>query len=263
MILLAALLLQAQPAVFAPAPGTPYRITTDRTDRGGKAEQHFHVERLVRFTRDEDGWRAEVRVTKVDAGDSAETGAVLQAGYAGLSKRVLIFHLDGSGKIVALDDAEAIWRDFCAGLTRSVAMRKRDGSSETKQRIVTMLAAMPPAQQLATLAPMAGAMIAPEAFDPPGTAPVRQPGASPLGAKLVLTGTRTVTHGPLTHSSTGTASDFDGGHIDSATERDSDPATGLLIASSETITTRVEGQPETRKTTRITVTPLAAEAWPK
>jgi hypothetical protein len=257
-MLLAAILLQAQAAVFAPPPGIPYRLVTERVQDDEAGHHGFRVERLVRFTRDGIGWRAEVRVVRAEADDAAE-GARFQAGYSGLAKRTLVFRLDGAGKILSLDDHTAVWEDFLQGVARIAALKGKGDSADRSKRIADALRALPRPQQLAALAPLAEALIAPEAFDPPGTAAIRQPGASPLGGQVMLEGTRTVTAGPLTRAVTRAAAP----DVETVTDRSADPATGLLAASSETAVIRVQGLPETRRTTTIRVEKLAASGWPE
>ena len=99
-----AIVAMAQAAVFAPPLGVPIRIVTERTE----GDWHFRMERLVRFAREGRGYRAEVWMAGADAQGSERVGALMEAGFAGLAGRMMAFHLDGAGKVTAIDDIDAL-----------------------------------------------------------------------------------------------------------------------------------------------------------
>jgi hypothetical protein len=263
--LLAALLLQAQAAVFAP-PATPLHVVTERIQQDESGSHGFRVERVVRFSRDGIGWRAEVRVLSTHADEGAETAAMFHAGYAALMGRTLVMHLDGAGKVVSVDDREAIWAAFCDGIANIVAVHHKETAAARAAlaaQIAGPLRAFSPERQLAMLGSLVDVLAAPEAFDAPATRKLRLPAASPLGGQLMLEGTRTTTTaGRYIHTTAQAAGDApgNGGHVELLTERDADPRTGLVVTGTDTVMTRI-GDRESSRISSITVDPLPANAW--
>ena len=122
------------------------------------------------------------------------------------------------------------------------------------------------AQRLGILASLVTALIAEEASEPAGTRPVRIPAKSPYGGQLILTGTRSVARLGITqHSSTRAEADIAGkdgpAHVTLELTRDSDPATGLIATTTETVITRIGARTHQRvSTARVTVEPVTP--WP-
>lgn len=262
MPLLAAVLLQAQAAVFAPPLGVPIRIVTTRTQGDGPSRFTVHVERIVRFARDGIGYRAEVVLTEADTGDRIDTAAMVQAGFASLAGHKMIFRLDASGRIVGIDDRQAIWDRFCAGIVAIVAARHGHGTPAERAALAEQMAAplraLPPERQQAMLGSLVSALIATGGNEAPGTRPIRMPGSSPFGGSVELTGTRSIaSDGALTRVTTRAATDVSqadgpGARIELENENDSDPRTGLVTLHSDTLRTTIGTGAAARVTERIT-----------
>jgi hypothetical protein len=260
--LLAAILLQAQAAVFAPPLGVPIRVVTERTQGDGPSRFTVRIERTVRFARDGIGYRADVVLTHADSGDRLDTAAMLQAGFAGLAGRPMTFRLDAAGRIVAIDDRQAMWDRLCAGIVAAVAARHGHGTPAERAAVAEQMAAplraLPPERQQALLGSLVSALVAADANEPPGTRPIRLPGTSPFGGTVELTGTRSIAaDGPLVRVTTRAATDVPqaggpGARIELENENDSDPRTGLVTSHSDTVRTTVGTGPAARVTERIT-----------
>ncbi|MBO9712653.1 hypothetical protein [Sphingomonas sp.] len=280
MIFLAPLLIQAEaePARFLPPLAVPFRVVTERDQQGVSGHYRFRVERLVRFARDGLGYRAELRVTAVEGEGSEDVSTMFEASYSGLTGRTLVLRLDAAGKVIAIDDREAVWAAVCDSVGRIFALRTHKSAEERAllaRRIAEPLRSLPPERQLRVLGSILDAMIAHEPGEAIGTRQVRVPGDSPFGGKLSLTGTRTVAPIPLGRrisvEASGDAalpaangSQPPSGHVVLAILRDFDTATGLLTASSETVTSQLD-QPGISPTVRIATTRverLDPAAWP-
>jgi hypothetical protein len=262
VILLAPIVLQAQAAVFAPPLELPFRVVTERVQEVEGSRTVFRVERLVRFVRDGIGYRAEVRVLASEADPSADASAMMDAGASGLTGRTIVFRLDGAGRIVAIDDREAVWTSFRQGIARIFAARKRETPADRAQlaeRIAAPLAAIPVERQVEILGSLVDVLIVGEAVAPHAARPIRLPARSPLGGTQTLEGTRSIAPaGPLLRIATRAS----GKNIAMTVERDADPRTGLLASSTETVETRTGARSSTRvSTTRVEQLPLEAWSW--
>lgn len=270
MPLLAAIILQAQAAVFAPPLGVPIRVVTERTQGEDPSRFTVHVERLVRFSRDGIGYRAEVVLTAASASPREDAGTMLQAGFAGLAGRTMVFRVDAAGKVVAVDDRQALWDRFCDSILAVIVARTGHGSQAEHvalaERMAAPLRGFSPERQQAMLGSLVSALVAEEPGAAPGTRPIRLPGNSPFGGKVELAGTRTVT--PAGHTTTRAAAEVPqqgGAHIELETEDDTDPRTGLVTAHAETLRTTIGEGANARTTERIStvrVTVDPATAWP-
>lgn len=274
MIPLAPIVLQAAALVFAPPADTPFRIVSERVQDEESGRRIFRTERLIRFARDGIGWRAEVRVIRADApGQASDTEAMFEAGYSGVTGRTLVFRLDGQGKVLSLDDHEAVWARFCEGIGRVFAARKQVTPAERallEKRIAAPLAAMPESRRMAILGSLVDVVIVHEALAAQGERPIRLPASSPFGGKLMLEGTRAIAPaGALYRITTRAAGDVAGAtpaHVAMTVERDADPATGLLAGSTETVVARISapaGERRIERVSRTTVERLPADAWPR
>jgi len=270
VLLTAAIMIQAQAAVFAPPLGVPIRVVTERTQGDAGKSRTVRIERLVRFARDGEGYRAEVILLDADTEAQDGANAMLQAGFAGLAGRTMAFRLDGAGKVILVEDRQALWDLFCASVLKAV-LAKRDRGTRAEQaalaeRMAGPLRALPPERQQAMLASLVTALISQDAGDPPGTRAVRLPGASPFGGTVMLTGTQTVsTAGIATHRTTRAAAEVPGGRIALEIDRDTDPRTGLIASTGETLRTTIGAGAEARhservSTVRVTIDP--DRAWP-
>lgn len=252
-----AIVAVAQAAVFAPPLGVPIRVVNTRAE----GDWHFRMERLVRFAREGSGYRAEVWMVGAHADGPERVSAMMEAGYSGLAGRAMVFHLDGAGHVLAIDDLDMIWGHFCDGITAIVRVKRSDAES-----LVIPLRTLPPGKRMGILASLVTALIADEAAEPAGTRPVRLPANSPYGGQLMLTGTRTIDRLGITQrSTTRAAADVPGkdgpAHVELESIRESDPATGLISSTSETVHTRIGTQSSERvSTARVTVEPMTA--WP-
>jgi hypothetical protein len=268
MMLLAPYAWVAEAAAFAP-PGTPVRVITERVQRDETGSKTFRVERLVRFAREAAGWRAEVLMLSASSDAPADTASMFDAGFTGLAGKTLVFHLDNAGKVLSLDDREALWRDFCDGIAKAVAASRGRTDAERSAlaaRIAQPLRALPPERQFSAMASLIDVLVYDEATTP-GTRPVRLPARSALGASVTLEGTRTLSRaGNRIHIVTRAEGDVEGGHMRMDLERDMDPATGLNIADTETVVTRLGEGAAARESSRVStvrIDPLPASAWPR
>jgi hypothetical protein len=274
LILLAAFVAQAQAAIFAPPLDTPFRIVSERVQHDESGRRSFRAERLIRFARDGIGYRAEVRVLAAEApGQPDEVAAMFEAGWSGLRGETLVFRLDGAGNVVGVDDRDRVWLRFCDGLGRIFAVRRSQTAVERAQfaeRVAAPLVALPEARQLEILGSLVEVAIVRDALAVHGERPIRLPAASPYGGRLMLEGTRAIVPaGPLYRITTRAGADVAGdipAHVAMAIERDADPATGLLAATTETVVTRIAdpaGERRIERVSRTTVEKLPASDWPR
>lgn len=259
-------------SAFAPPIEAPLLVTTEHHSTIGETERRYKLERLVRFQRAADGYRAEVRVLHPSSDASPAVGGMVEAGFAALADRTLVFHLDTAGKVTSIEDMAALWERLCEGIGAMVADSGSSDPAARKilaQRIATPLRTLPEERRRAMLSTLVTAVIVDEAPDPIGAlTPVQLPGASPLGQKLVLEGMRTTTAvganeiQSVTRASSGAPES--GGQVDLERTRRSDPRTGLLSFSSDTTRTVVGPAPDAREAVRTTVVrlvPAHAGAW--
>lgn len=256
MIAFAAVAL-APAAIFAPPLGVPIRVVNERAE----GEWHFRMERLVRFAREGDGYRAEVWMVGANATGPDSVASMMEAGFAGLAGRTMVFHLDSAGKVTAIDDLPALWTHFCDGIAEIVKTKRPDAES-----MVAPLRTLPAPQRTAMLASLVTALIAEDVGEPEGTRPVRIPAKSPYGGQLSLTGTRRIERLGITQRSTTRAeADVAGAngpaHVETETIRDTDPASGLITATQETVRTRI-GTTATQRVSTLRVTAEPATPWP-
>lgn len=278
-MLLAPFVLQAErPAAFAPPLGVPIRVVTERIETAGAARRTYRTERLVRFSRDGIGYRAEVVVLggAVDPPDAA--AAMFEAGLTGLTGGTMTLRLDGAGKVVSVDDREKLWDAFCRGVVTQVLARGKHASAvdlgTLAERISAPLRALPADRQLAMFASLVNPLIAEEGGEAPGTRAVRLPGTSPFGGPVTLTGTRMIAaDGALMRILTRAAADVTlparadaparAGRVEIEIARDFDPRTGLLASGIETVRMGIEGVQQPDRVTRVRAEPAPETAWPK
>jgi hypothetical protein len=254
----------AQAATFAPPSGTPLRVVTERIEGEGSDQWRFRMERLVRFFPEGGGYRADVVLVAAQASGPDRTGAgeMLDAGFAGLAGRTMTFHLDGAGKLVSIDDLDAIWGRFCDGIAAIVKTTRSDA-----EPLVGPLRTLPLERRRTILATLVTALVSDNAGEAPGTRPIRLPASSPFGGQVMLQGTRSVERTGITlHGVTRAAADVPGkdgatGHVEIEISHDSDPATGLVVGGTKIVTTSV-GPRRTRRVSTVRVTAEPATAWP-
>lgn len=249
---------------FTPPLDVPVRAVTEasRTDSG--ITRRFTNARRIIFHRAVDGYRAEVTIEAGETeGTDDDPAAMFRAGFARIAGRTVVLHLNGEGRVVAVEDQAAIWKSFLDGIAAlapsgtSDLERKRAGRIRA---IVAMLAPLPPDRQRATLAslvePLIAADIAAQGESPPRT--VRVPASSAFGTAQ-LDGIRSVKRAGALLEVTVTADDAlmiqgpDGpvqGQIALETVRRIDPATGLVRHSRERVSTRLpDGSSASERTT--------------
>ena len=251
-MLLAAIVLQAGTAGFAPPLDAPMHVVTERREDA----RTYRMERRVRFARECLGYRAEVAL-RAGAGETADsTGAAYEAGFDAFAGSTLVFHLDPRGAILGIDDMPALWERFCRRVAEVAAARRTLAPAEREKlatRIADPLRALPAERQRAMLASLVLAVIADEAIAP-GSTPIRLPGNSAYGSTAPLEGTRTVAALPGGRLRSVTSAAGQGVMLERITEFD--PRTGLVARNSKTLRVRV-GTLEKVTVTTLTVEPAA------
>ncbi|MBC9032709.1 hypothetical protein IAG41_09930 [Sphingomonas sp. JC676] len=281
MMFLAAALLQVTAApVFAPPLDAPLRVVTERVETGTSARR-FRMERLVRFAREEAGYRAEVVILGIASDTHEASGTLYESGFGSLAGQILVFHLDSAGRVLAIDDMARIWGRICSGVADNTAARRNLPSADRAalaKRLETPLVAMPADRQRELIGSLVAALVAEEAAEPVGTKPVRIPGALPFGGAVTMEGervlsgagdarmrsvTRASAEAPLAPEGSAPAR---AGRVEVEMRREFDSKSGLLTQSTDTTFTRVGSGAEARETRRVTtlqVAPIRPEAWPK
>lgn len=248
-MLLAAIVLQAGTAVFAPPLDAPRRVVTERRDDA----RTYRMERDVRFAREGTGYRAEVTL-RAGIGETPDsTGAAYEAGFEAFAGSTIVFHLDPRGAVVAVDDMPALWERFCQRVADIAAARRTLAPTEREKlaaRIAAPLRALPVERQRAMLAALVAAIIADEAMTP-GSMPVRLPGQSAYGGATALEGQRTVVALPDGLLRSTVRADAAGVAFERVT--DMDPRTGLITRNSRTLRIRAGGLE------KVSVTSLTVE----
>lgn len=277
-MLLAAIALQASLAapIFAPPTDAPLHIVTERTEVSSD-ERHYRLERLVRFSKEGTGYRAEALVLGSASEAPQVLGNLVERGLSALAGRKIVLHLDRSGRVVAIDEIADLWERVCQRVSDAAATRQSLAPGEAKmlaERIAAPLRALPPERQRALLATLVGAAILPEPLDPPGAvAPVELPGASPFGAPVTLRGTRrtAAADNGLVRTTTLASATMDlpprngapatSGSVALERIRTSDPRTGLISTGLDTTRNRAGGR-ETLLVTRLRVERAHPADWP-
>jgi hypothetical protein len=266
--LIAAVLLAAQAATFAPPLDRPLSAVTEtgRTDAG--VTRRFTNARRIVFRRTATGYRAEVTI---EPGPPATPGeedlkAMFRAGFARIAGRTVVLHLDAAGRVSAIEEQEAIWKAFLDG----IAALAPPGTDDLDRRragqiraILAALAPMPPDRQRATIAtlvePLIAADIAAAGESPPR--PIRVPAGSAFGTAQ-LDGIRVVRrqngHLIVSVSAAGEVSQRTPagqatGRVTLETMRRVHPATGLVLESRDSVRTELAGA---APATRLTVTTI-------
>ena len=278
-MLLAAVLLQASIAApaFAPPLGTPLRIVTERIEIS-PGERRYRLERLVRFSKEGAGYRAEaVLLTNASAAPEA-LGNLVERGLSALAGRIIVLHLDEQGQVTTVDEMTALWERVCQRIAEAAATRPGLPADSASARLVAPLRALPPERQRALLATLVTAAIMTDSRELPGSVtPVRLPGASPFGAPVTLEGTRrtaTADNGLVQVSTTASAkvdlpvqagAPARTGSVSLDRQRAFDPRTGRLSAATDTVRNVSETGPAARETllvTRSRIENADPAAWP-
>jgi hypothetical protein len=247
-MLLAAIVLQASAVSFAPPIDTPLRVISERRD-GARV---FRLERELRFTREGGGYRAEV-ILRAATGETPDgSGALYEAGYAALIGTPIVFHLDSSAALTAIDDLPALWDRYCTRVAEVAAERRVLAPADRARlaaRIAAPLRTLPAQRQRTMFASLVSSVIVEEDMAL-GSAPVRLPASSTYGSPDPLDGLRTVApiSGGLLRSTTRAGS----GNVTLEHVTEMDPRTGLIARATKTVLIRAVGM-EKRSITTLTV----------
>ncbi|TGX53977.1 hypothetical protein E5A73_07540 [Sphingomonas gei] len=276
-MLLAAVLFQASLAAstFAPPTDAPLRIVTDRTETSAD-KRHYRLQRLVRFSREATGYRAEVLVLGSTSDAPQALGNLVERGLATLEGGRIVFHLDAKAQIVAIDDMAALWERVCRGVADAAAAQPEGTGLAAK--LAATLRALPPERQRALLATLVTAIVSTEPLDSVGTVTsVKLPGTSPFGAPVTLDGTRRTVaaeNGLLRTTTIASATvallaqgDAPGtsGTVSLERVRTFDPRTGLITSGLDTTRHVTRSGPAGRETllvTRLSVERAGPSDWP-
>jgi hypothetical protein len=251
-MLLAAIVLQASAASLSPPLDHGLRVVTERQDDA----RLYRMERRLRFAREGEGYRVDVRLAEAEGETSDSSGALFEAGYAALAGASLTFHLDKAGRVIAIDDLPTLWERFCARIAQVAAARRPLSPAERPrfaERIAAPLRALPADRQRAMLASLVLAIIPDEPLTP-GTEPVHLPGSSAYASTTPLQGTRTVIALPDGLIRSSTIASGESVTLERITEVDT--RTGLITRNSKTLRLRT-GSLEKISRTQLTVEPLA------
>ncbi|MCX8474937.1 MAG: hypothetical protein MT490_03975 [Sphingomonas sp.] len=282
-MLLAAVMLQAGIAApaFAPPLGAPLRIVTERTETSPDVRQ-YRLERLVRFAREDKGYRAEAVLLRQSAAAPEALANLVERGLAALAGRTIVVHLDDKGHVLAVEDMAALWDQVCQGVAQAAASRRSLPPGEADAlaaKLVTPLRALPAERQRALLATLVTAAIMTDPWDPVGSsAPVRLPGVSPFGTPVTLEGTRStaaaqgglfeaisLASATVTLPAQGTAPARDGA-VSLERRRTFDPRTGMLAAAIDTVR-NTSGTGSTARevllVTKVRIEPASPDNWPR
>jgi hypothetical protein len=274
-MLLAAIALQASVAapIFAPPVDTPLRILTERTE--ASPERHYRLERLVRFSKEGTGYRAEALVLGSASEAPQPLGNLVERGLSALAGRKIVLHLDAGGQVVAVDEIAALWERVCQRIADAAATRQSLPPGEAGKladKVAAPLRALPPERQGALLATLVTAAIVSDPLDPIGTAaPIKLPGTSPFGTPVMLEGIRrtaaaanglirttTLASATMPIPANGTSA---AGSVTLERIRTADPRTGLIAMGLDTLRNGTATR-ETLLVTRLSVERADPSDWP-
>lgn len=278
-MLLAVVMLQASIAAptFAPPLGTPLRIVTERIETS-PAERRYRLERLVRFSKEGSGYRAEAVLLANTSAAPEALGNLVERGLSALAGRTIVLHLDERGEVTMVDEMATLWERVCQRIAEAAARRHGLASGAASAKLVAPLRALPPERQRGLLATLVTAAIMTDPRESPGSfVPVRLPGASPFGTPVTLEGTRrtaTADNGLIRTSTTASAmvdlpaqpgAPTRTGSVSLDRQRVFDPRTGMLSAATDTVRNVSGTGPAARETllvTRIRIENAAPAVWP-
>jgi hypothetical protein len=278
-MLLAAVMLQASIAApaFAPPLGTPLRIVTERIETS-PSERRYRLERLVRFSKEGAGYRAEAVLLANASAAPEALGNLVERGLSALAGRTIVLHLDERGQVTTVDEMAVLWERVCQRIAEAAAARPGLPADAASARLVGPLRALPPERQRTLLATLVTAAIMTDPREAPGSfTPVRLPGASPFGTPVTLEGTRrtaTADNGLIRASTTASATvDLPAqagapartGSVSLDRQRIFDPRTGMLSTATDTVRNVSGTESAARETllvTRIRIENADPAAWP-
>ncbi|ATY32272.1 hypothetical protein [Sphingomonas psychrotolerans] len=275
-MLLAAIALQASIAapIFAPPVDTPLRILTERTEAA--PERHYRLERLVRFNKEGNGYRAEALILGSASEAPQPLGNLVERGLSALAGRKIVLHLDSEGRVVEVDEIATLWERVCQRISDAAATRQSLPPGEARklaEKVAAPLRALPPERQRALLATLVTAAIISDPLDPVGTVvPIKLPGTSPFGTPIVLEGTRrtaaadnglirTTTLAAATMALPTNGQPAASGSVALERVRTSDPRTGLIANGLDTLRNGTATR-QTVLVTRLSVARANPSDWP-
>lgn len=278
-MLLAVVMLQASIAAptFAPPLGTPLRIVTERIETS-PAERRYRLERLVRFSKEGSGYRAEAVLLANTSAAPEALGNLVERGLSALAGRTIVLHLDERGEVTMVDEMATLWERVCQRIAEAAARRHGLASGAASAKLVAPLRALPPERQRGLLATLVTAAIMTDPRESPGSfVPVRLPGASPFGTPVTLEGTRrtaTADNGLIRASTTASAkvdlpaqagAPAGTGSVSLDRQRVFDPRTGMLSTATDTarnVSGTGAAARETLLVTRIRIENADPAVWP-
>lgn len=190
-MILAIMLTAACPHVFAPPIDTPMTVTTREERRLGESRYSFTLIHRLGFTRDADGYTAELTLTSLQTDAPRPIAAAFEAGEGALRDVPIRYRLSSDGCTADPLDPAAIAARFRAGGDAMLATRPvNDPGHENMARLTADLRATQPPKAAAMLMDLIRPMLPAAGQRDAGT--IVRNVASPLGGEVPLSGTRTV-----------------------------------------------------------------------
>ena len=184
-------LVQAPAALpaFHPVEGAIYRSDTRETRTEDGVPQHFHASRRIVFRREATGYVAETTIESADQ-SGPQAGSAFLAGNRAFIGHVVRVHLDATGAITAVDDADALIERLAASI--EAAARTVAGPARAAA-MAAPLRAFDPAQRRTMLGSAVADLIRlVDVTRPDGTRTVALPSRVPMAVGQALPGTETV-----------------------------------------------------------------------
>lgn len=228
---------------IAPPLGIVMHQTTEQARDDGRAQRSFRIVRTLRFETEAGGFRLIVTLISADATTTADERRRFSAANAPMIGRPIVMHLNRAGMVQRIDDLDAVWRDWTAGLTAAVPEGRGRGAAPLRTRLDAM--SLP--QRQAMVASIADSLFAAPAERTPAAARPITLASPPPFADLALSGTTTATADPggirirlaaTGHTSTG------GSHVEAITvtsDRLIDPVRGLVMTSNRRESLTIHG----------------------
>ncbi len=217
-------------ATFAPPIDQPLRHRLTEQRIVGATNERFTSERLIRFSRDGDGYVAHV-ILMGGATPGQGAGAIFSWMMTAFAGRTLVFRLDKQGAVTAIEDQAALWEQLCT--TIAATPGQPADRAEKLRALAAQLRAAPKASRQKMLGSIVTGLIAVDADRlAPGNRTVQVPVA---GAPAPLPGTERV---EISDGRTrievaaagGVTLGSIAGRIDWRQNREIDTATGLVLA---------------------------------
>lgn len=182
--LLAPLAVQVAVPGFAPPLGRPLSYTVSEVRQQGTTLQRFVIERRVTFSAAADGFVATVDTLSV-TGDAGQAGKMFEAMTRSMIGRRVILHLDRAGKVVTVDDLDAVWDAQLTAMTTMPA-------PAAVTSLLAPLRSLSPAAKTARVGDMIAPLIAGDPITPTPSRTITLPARGPDGTQAMLAGTERV-----------------------------------------------------------------------